>query len=743
MTYASAAYLSALPVIAIPLIIYLIFRRRRRDIPWGAIYILRKVIETRSRAVVWLQYCIIALRTLACAALVLLFAAPNLPREPAVSMPDSAPSTHRAIILDTSESMRARFAGGTVLDAALAQARAILESTQDPGRADLLGGDGKSLFASFDSLPVDEHRLEIAVAECSERRDGFDLVAALRHAETLFSASPFTRRELYLLSDFRARDLAPEVLAEAAPRLLRLRERGVTFHALALRETGAANFALYECSPLEPLLLANQPVLFRARIGYFGEGPTGQTVLTVKDSRGSLLHEEAVTAGPGMNEVIFPLSLPAGEHRLAAALRPDTLEGDNALERQFSVLPGLNLMVVQDITDLKGFDNPRTWLELALRDLAGKGAGQKVKFDNVQEAYAAASQSAISKIEQGAVDPSAIPFSISVEGKIPEQINPDLLSETHLVIALDLDQPGPESLDALRGYVMRGGTVLLAPGASVKEEHFNTSFGPISPAPIATPTFKSVEPRRYEQCMVEAGDAAFLLELEDPRHGNLGAARFYRWFNVDPKALASEARVLLALSDGSPLLLERALGRGRVLLWTSGLGGDWNSMVVHPAFPVWLIRTLQRAAARQRLPRTLQPGEPVLLVTDAPSARVIGPGGIDEVVESVETGSRRFIRYDKTTLPGQYDLRIDLASEMPGELFDVVSPHPEADLRPATEIVEKDFADAAGGPIHRDAAALAAAVGRDTPGTPLARWLGALLLLALVIEAGLSRILNV
>ena len=743
MTYAAADYLYALPVVAIPLVIYLIFRRRRRDVPWGAIYVLRKVLETRSRAVVWLQYCIIALRTLACAALVLLFAAPNLPRKPAESLPDSAPSTHRVILLDTSESMRARLAGGTALDAALAQARAILDRTRAPGRADLLSADGTTAFASFDKLPIDEQRLDLALAECSERRDGFDLPAALRHAEATFSASPCTHRELYLLSDFCARDLTPEVLAEAAPRLARLRERGVTIQALALREPGAANFALYECSPLEHVLLANQPSLFRARIGYFGAEPTGQTVLSVKDRRGQVLHEKTLTLGPGVNEVIFPLSLPPGEHRLTAVLRPDALEEDNILERQFSVVTRLNVILIQNLTDLKGFDNPRTWLELAFHNVAEKGAGGKRKFKDVHEAYAAASEEAIRKMESGAADPTAIPFSVSLEGKIPEQINDELLPDAHLVIALDLDQPGPEALDALRRYVMRGGTVLLAPGTSVKAERFSEAFAPLSPAPLAAPAVDSVNPRRYEQCLVEAGGAAFLRELEDPRHGNLGAARFYRWFAVDPETLAPDSRALLVLSDGSPLLLERSLGRGRVVLWTAGLGGDWNSMVVHPAFPVWLLRSLQRAAEQQHLPRALQPGEPLLLAVDAPRARIIGPGGIDEVVESVEAGLRRFIRYDKTARPGQYDVRIDLASELPGELFDVVAPHSEADLRPADERAETGFAEAAGGSIHHDAESLAAAVGRTTPGAPLAGLLGALLLFALAAEAGLSRILNV
>ena len=43
-------------------------------------------------------------------------------------------------------------------------------------------------------------------------------------------------------------------------------------------------------------------------------------------------------------------------------------------------------------------------------------------------------------------------------------------------------------------------------------------------------------------------------------------------------------RVLMRLADGTPLLLERAIGDGRVLLFTSSLDREWNDLAVQPAF---------------------------------------------------------------------------------------------------------------------------------------------------------------
>jgi len=365
-------------------------------------------------------------------------------------------------------------------------------------------------------------------------------------------------------------------------------------------------------------------------------------------------------------------------------------------------------MIVQNIGGASGFANPRTWLELAAR------AG---------------------------ADAEDTGFVLSVEAKIPEQIdNVFLDAEPPALLAfVDVDVAGPDTVSAVRRFVTRGGTVLLAPGPGSRPERFNEAFRSFAPVPISEPIVAAVDPQRYEQIVVEAGDEPFLRELEDPAHGHLGAPRFYRWFSVPDGDRMDEARVLLGLSDGSPLLVSRDLGRGQVLLWTAGLGGDWNSMVVHPAYPVWLYRMIQRAASRAQFPRTLQPGDPILLTTDSPRVRVLGPAGLDETVESVVVDRRRLVRFDRTGNPGRYDVRSDPDSETPGIFFDVVSSRLESDLRPVGATIVAGLEESSGGPLHANPDGLALAVRESTPDTTPMLWMGFLLILFLLAEAGLSR----
>lgn len=61
----------------------------------------------------------------------------------------------------------------------------------------------------------------------------------------------------------------------------------------------------------------------------------------------------------------------------------------------------------------------------------------------------------------------------------------------------------------------------------------------------------------------------------------LRSATFERYLSVEP---AAEDRVIMRLADGTPLLLERSVGAGHVLLFTSSLGREWNDLPVQPAF---------------------------------------------------------------------------------------------------------------------------------------------------------------
>lgn len=727
MTFAAPAYLYAAPAVALPIVIYLLFRRRRQDVPWGAMYILRKVMETRSRTATWLQYLVLALRTLACAAVIALFAQPRSPWE--AGLPTAPPGTHRVILVDRSASMQLRLATGTALDSAVGLARRLALSTGHPGTVSLLPLDAEE--AETRPTPLDETALDTYLHALLGTPGPADWQQSLRTAEDILRASPAQHRELFILSDFAARDLAGSAGTAFRAALRRLRDRRVTLHLCRLGDTGTENFALHGFAPAADVLLANQPIPFHFTLGYYGAATEGSSLLRVTDPQGNLLLEEPLTLSPGQDVRSYDLALPAGRPRLTATLRPDALEADDRAVRSFTVVSEVRLVVVQNLSNATGFDNPRTWIDLALRNPEAGDGGSHPQYNSAAEAYAA---HAAAVNAQGGASKTTAPCNLVVEGKIPDQINRDLFASSDAVMLIDLDRLPPEALTAVDGYARRGGTVLLAPGAACDAGRFNQTFPSLTPAPLAPPRHEEVDPQRYEQCLFEGEAPALLAALESPEHGNLPASRFYNAFDVDPQALHPDARAWLSLSDGTPLLLSRARGRGRVLLWTAGLNGKWNSLVVHPGFPVFLLRLLHLGADQRRFPNNLEPGAPLLTPLSVPEAKLVRPDGTAVILPTVAVGETRFLRYDDTVMPGTYDIRTDIHSEAPGLLFHVRDPHPEADIRPLGQEGEAALA-AAGADLLDGEASLIRHLGERYGGPNRHVWLALALFLALAAEA--------
>jgi hypothetical protein len=89
------------------------------------------------------------------------------------------------------------------------------------------------------------------------------------------------------------------------------------------------------------------------------------------------------------------------------------------------------------------------------------------------------------------------------------------------------------------------------------------------------------------------------LEQTQPGHDSGGWAEtkvFYAAV-VD----AGESRVAARLSDGTPMLLDKQIGEGRVLLFTSGLENLTNDLPLHPVFVAFVDRTARYLSGTEQL----------------------------------------------------------------------------------------------------------------------------------------------
>ena len=155
----------------------------------------------------------------------------------------------------------------------------------------------------------------------------------------------------------------------------------------------------------------------------------------------------------------------------------------------------------------------------------------------------------------------------------------------------------------------------------------------------------------------------------------LGAARFLRY----PRIAAGEnSQILARFDDGGPLLLERKVGEGRVLLVAAPLDNLTGDFPLQPAFLPFMRRLAIYAAGHRVAPLWRTTGETGIV-----------PGGVREPVVATPVGE--LLRPASDSAPctvvledaGFYQTYADRAAGEPIDVIAVNPPAPESDLTPA------------------------------------------------------------
>ena len=158
----------------------------------------------------------------------------------------------------------------------------------------------------------------------------------------------------------------------------------------------------------------------------------------------------------------------------------------------------------------------------------------------------------------------------------------------------------------LKRFVESGGGLLITLGDQVAVQPFNDALADLLPRRLRGVTASHpAQPLR-----IRGGSSTHPLvrgsSALSPIH--LGSARFLRSFRLRPVAEGRGRPIVLAFDDGSPALVERRVGRGRVLLYCSTVDREWNDLPIRPGF----LPLMQRLT--QYLARAVSPPPPEPLV---------------------------------------------------------------------------------------------------------------------------------
>ncbi len=422
-----------------------------------------------------------------------------------------------------------------------------LEDAKNAAMAVLAGkGAARAQVAAFGSQlklmtqPIEDQAALRAAVQAIEPGDGHGNFGELARAIRGLAESVHTPVEMHLISDMQRSDMAGAFADMALPGNVKLVTHAVVSKAQPNWTVESVD------APGQVWGKDAKPVHVRAVIAGFGTPAATRTATLLVNGKTTATKSVAVPAN-GRATVDFPaLDAPYGFSR--CEVRIDSGDGFPADDqRRFAV----ERSDPQKVLLVHNYGDNRSPLY-------------------IEAALAAAAQSAF-LVESIAVNEAA-------------DRNP---SNYAFIVLSDLNTVPSLLENSLNQYVRSGGSVLIAAG---------TSAGarlriPIFDAKILGTRDYSRIPDRYVG--VGSGDSSF------PAVGKAdgwAGVKFYYALDVDP----GDARVIVRLGDQTPLLMEKRIGEGRVVLLASGLDNLTNDFPLHPAFVPFIEQTARYLAGSER-----------------------------------------------------------------------------------------------------------------------------------------------
>jgi hypothetical protein len=245
---------------------------------------------------------------------------------------------------------------------------------------------------------------------------------------------------------------------------------------------------------------------------------------------------------------------------------------------------------------------------------------------------------------------TANPSPFHVEVVRPEALNPAMLDSHEVVVLLDVAHLDSAQITAVRSIIEKGGGLMIAPADQVDAHSFNRLFGDLSPARLER---KHVHTGEDFVTVTEVNSQhPILRSFRDRERMDFGSAQFRGYWFTRP---AEGSNRIMGFDNGAAAILEKRLGNGRVLLFTSSLDTQWNTLPLQACYLPLLHETLRYLALREEKKPAYTIGEPVPL--RAPPGSVCSITGPKDQESIVTAGPGSLFLYPDTQVPGIYTVR--------------------------------------------------------------------------------------
>jgi hypothetical protein len=538
MNFLAPAFLAGLAAIAIPVIIHLINRERKVVVEFPSLMFLQRIPYRSVRRQKIRHLLLLVLRCVALALLVAAFARPFFVRRRAGISTTGAREV--VVLLDRSSSMGYADRWAKAKDAA----KKVVNGLTPGDRATLV------LFASDASVASEPmatpDRIVAAINAAKLSAEGTRYSSALKLASQIIASSTLPRREVVVISDFQKIGWVNhnEIVFP----------QGTTITPVDLGGATSSDVAVSQVTTDRDSTAERDRVTVAARLINTGSVAKSIAATLVIGGRDVQTQRVALPAS-GVQQVAFaPIAVPSGATKGVVRITPDSLAQDDVLN--FTIAPdeAVPVLIVEPSSPR---ENQSLFLSRAL------SIGDRPSF----------------RIDQKHID----------------ALTPRDFDGRALIVLDEVAPPTGPVGARLRALIDGGGGLIVVPGGS-RTETWPAEWRALLPTvgqvvdrtDDAGGTLSSVD---YAHPIFEIFNA--------PRSGDFSTARFYRYRALTPQ---TGTTVLARFDDGSPALVERLVGRGKVLTWASTLDSYWTNLPLQPVF-LPFVHQLGKHAGRYADPR--------------------------------------------------------------------------------------------------------------------------------------------
>lgn len=626
MSFLNPIMLIGLAGVAVPIIMHLLNRLRHRRIEWAAMELLRRAVVSRSRQVKIEDWLLLALRVLAVGLIALAMARPTFRTE---SLHVGQQQVGVVIALDASYSMGHQPGVARRFDRALELVRDI-EKTLAPGYPVTVMLMGDSPHMVFAESAYEEQKFQKAIGELKPLPERLNPEICLERMASL--AAEMRRNapvvECYLISDGQALSWG-SLSAKARQSLDEMRSAADTrVFFLAAGGDDCENLAIRNLAFRSGRLAKGGTARYVAEVQNWGRRAQDRVPVSLMLDETTVDQQiiDRIEPGRAVPVALFARFDKPGIARLTARIGPDALPLDN---ERYAVA------VVRDQIKVLCVDG----------DPAPPPAGGATAF--LAKALAPRPGSRF------AATIETVPW-VELDRKQPAGYD--------VIVLANVPSIRQEKAAELATFVARGGGLIVFLGDKIIPRVLNGTFdlvqGRLLPGEVVE---KLTAPQETVGgwTMQPGGDHALagLLRMLPPPL--VEEARVKQMFRVRP--VKDAVAIFKIAENGEPLLLERRVGQGKVLLAATSADRKWTNLPNHPLYAMLLQEALTYLT-RRPYERSYRIDEPLVCPLPRESTQSVvmlkTPAGETQPIQVSDRDGGRMADCGKPEAPGFYDLTL-------------------------------------------------------------------------------------